>query len=347
MKIRMDGVGKVGSGQIVGVGALLMAVIALAGCEGGCRRPSEPGTGARRDVKRAEPSNPPVQGTPAAQDSAAKSQPTSSPTETPIAPEKDDSPKKPTPGGAGAAEPAQSSSPPAGGETAPPVRVTDPKLTLPKEGAEIERISRDLSGLWESIYTFSADVETDMQRAFEGAGHTKGLGHYDYLRAPADRPKIRFGMRNGIAFQMNDEHFIAPEMVNWVTDGEFLYQETKQPDVHRVDKRRYDPSFVLQLGGRDLWDRLREENVLSLREESKLDGRDVYVIDATAKDGGIRSVHKFDKVTGARLEWDEYGDDSKPVFHVKLFNVSLTPQFPTGHFTFTMPEGATLHDETK
>ncbi len=305
--------------QSVAFGGVVAAAVALTGCEGGCRKspaptqqdPPKPATSSKEPAPSANPNS--------------------------------ERPTTPTPS-AGAGTAPATTAPPATAKATP---VIEPKTTLPKEDPEIDRVCRDLIKRWDSVPAFSADVETNMARAFDGPGSTSGKGRYDLQKQPGGNPLIHYAMRNGIAFKINDEDYVAPELIHWVADGKFLFQLTKQPDVFRVDKRHYDPSLILQVGGRDLLERLREENVLLLREETQVDGRDAYVIDAVAKDGGNRSVHTFDKVTGARLLWQELGTDPKPVFSVKLFNLSLTPGFPEDHFTLVVPDGATLNDETK
>lgn len=313
--------------RCAGISGLLLILVALTGCEGGCRKTQDPA------ATKSEENKPVASSKQSAPDAnpQAEQPPTTTTSKTDSA-----NSKSPV-----TSSPSTSAEP-----QAKTTSVVEPKPALPKEDPQIERVYRDVLKLWDGVSVLSADVETEMQRAFEGPGHTRGLGQYHLLKVPGANPRIRYAIRNGIAFQMKDEHYIAPERVQWIADGEFIYQETQQPDVHRIDKRRYDPSLLLQVGGRDLFDRLREENVLSLREDAKLDGRDVYVIDAVAKDGGVRSVHTFDKTTGVRLQWDELDDNSKIIFHVKLYNLSLTDEFSADHFTFVMPQGAEMHDET-
>ena len=206
---------------------------------------------------------------------------------------------------------------------------------------------------WARTHSFSATVQIFVDQAIGRPGSTSGDGTYDLLKE-GDKTKIRFYMANALRIDIAIEHsdLRTAEFLYWVTDGTVLYQSTHQAKKYYVvNKTWYEDKDILHVGGPPLMYTLRSERRLESVEDEELDGRAVVVFKAVPPDGDWFELHYFDKETGIRLKLVEFdsGSDSDSVkkFELTLTELNMNVEFEPDHFTFEIPEHATLVDKTK
>jgi hypothetical protein len=233
--------------------------------------------------------------------------------------------------------------------TAPTTTGTDRASSTPKAPVIDEKtqwVIADLVARWDTLRAFSASVATELPTAAGKPGTTKGQGTYEWAKRD-DELLLRFGLLNTLRIARGDAKFFRTnEMLVFVYDGEFLYSQLHQPKFKKTTKSPYEPDRVLQIGGRELFRSLSETNSLKLVGEEMVDGRAVHIIEATPIGGAGNAVHYFDKQTGARLKMIERDETGKAKLTLTLSDLHTNPEFSEDHFTYKLPEGFELMDET-
>lgn len=206
----------------------------------------------------------------------------------------------------------------------------------------------ELTARWDELQAFSAAVDTELPQAAGNPGKTRGKGSYEWVKRGAKR-LIRFGLVNTILIDHGQaKRTRTGEILVFVYDGEFLYSQLQQPkDYMKTTKSRYEPDRILQIGGQDLFRGLVENNFLKLGSEETIDGRAVYVLEATSTTGKGSAVHYFDKLTGAQLKMIVRDETGNAKLTVTLTEINTTPEFSEDYFSYKLPEGFELIDKTK
>jgi len=213
--------------------------------------------------------------------------------------------------------------------------------------AKIKTVIAELTARWDELQTFSAAVATELPQAAGNPGKTLGKGTYELAKRGAKR-LFRLGLANTLWIDHGDAKSTQTgEILVFVYDGEFLYSQLQQPQhFKKTTKSRYEPDRVLQIGGQDLFRGLTENNILKLGPEEIVDGRAAYVVEATPTTGKGSAVHYFDKQTGARLKMMVRDESGKSTLTLTLSDLNTSPVFSEDHFTYKLPEGFELIDET-
>ncbi len=234
----------------------------------------------------------------------------------------------------------------------PETTQTQPSQSTPGQGTSAADALKALDAVeqaWARTHSFSAKVETFVAQAIERKGKTVGDGTYDLLKE-GDKTKIRFYTENVLHIDIGKEHsdLRTAEFLYWVTDGIVLYQSTHQAQKYYVvTKTWYEEKDILQVGGPALMYTLRSERRLESVEEDVQEGRPVVVFKAVPPDGDWFELHYFDKETGIRLRFVEFDNDDVKKFELTLSELKTGVEFEPDHFTFEIPELATLIDKTK
>jgi hypothetical protein len=204
----------------------------------------------------------------------------------------------------------------------------------------------DLIAKWDQVQSGSVVIGTKLPDAATLKGYTTGRGTYDFLKR-GGKLLIRFFMQNNLHFRTAELAFMSThELLFFVHDGQFLYYQLQQPQqMKKATKSKYSPEKVLQLGGRDLFDQLRKHDLV-LGADEDVDGKSTYVIEAAPVEGAWKARHYFDKQTGIRIQHLEFDAEGNESFRLTVTEVNLQPEFSEGHFTYKLPEGFELTDET-
>jgi len=259
---------------------------------------------------------------------------------------------------------------------------TSGAVTRPPPGGEaaeaaLQSVIDKLIAKWNEIDAVSVSFKTRLPEAAGSPGSTLGTGKFDYVKIDAGI-RIWYWMFNELWFdQEGGKKILTAENLISVYDGEFLYQQVAQYEFLQTTKTRYHPDKILQIGGVELFRRLRELNTLrpvgeetltgslipketEAPEETKglegrqtagdvgfLEGMETYVIEATPKDGDWKETHWFDKETGIRVRLLQTGKEETPALLLEVIGIDLDPKFDDDHFVYKLPEGAELIDRTK
>ena len=229
--------------------------------------------------------------------------------------------------------------------TGPDSTPSTPKAPLLDE--KTRTVIAELTARWDELQAFSASVATKLPQAAGNPGETKGRGTYEWAKRGGKR-LFRMSLGNTLWIYQGDAKTTRTgEMLIFVYDGEFLYSQRQLKQFEKTTKSRYEPDRVLQIGGQDLFRGLTETNILKLRPEEMVDGRDAYVVEATPITGKGSAVHYFDKQTGVRLKWIERDETGKAKLTLTLSELNTTPEFSEDYFTYKLPEGFELIDKTR
>jgi len=204
-----------------------------------------------------------------------------------------------------------------------------------------------LTGQWEGVQSCSLKIETNMKQAIEGPGTTQGTGSFDYSRKDPI-PLVKFGMVNKLHIYYDQtKRYQTMETLDILVDGEFMYSTLHQPKHWVATKTAYDPLQILPFGGPLLWKDLTEHYALSLQPDELHLDRPVVVIQGLPIDGdNFISRHYFDKESGIRVKLTHVDSEGRTKLSIEVTEMTLNTTFPEGHFTFVLPEKATLVDKT-
>ena len=206
----------------------------------------------------------------------------------------------------------------------------------------------ELTTRWDELQAFSAVVHTELPQGAGKPGKTQGNGTYEWSKR-GEKRLIRFYLVNTIRIETGEAKVLrTAEILNFVYDGEYLYSQLQQPRTFKqTTKSRYEPDRVLQIGGKELFRDLSENNSLKLQPEEMLNGRASYVIEATPTTGTRSSIHYFDKQTGVRSRMIERDETGKATLTLTLSEFNTSPEFSEDYFTYKLPEGFELIDKTR
>ncbi len=225
---------------------------------------------------------------------------------------------------------------------------TTPQLAdRPVVDERLAAVIAELTEKWDRVQSVSAKVQTEIPNVAGLPGDTKGNGTYDLLKKDG-KTLIRFSLANNIRYEKSEDTNIrTAEYLHFVHDGSALYFQSQQPKkMKKTTKSKYSPARVVQIGGAELFRSLTENFNLKLAPDETVDGIPTYVIEATLVGQKWKARHYFDKATGIRVRQVEFDEQGKDSFFLSLSEINLTPQFSEGHFTYNLPEGFELIDET-
>ena len=135
-----------------------------------------------------------------------------------------------------------------------------------------------------------------------------------------------------------------------VNDGEFEFTLTDTGERKQADKRKPDPSQNV-IDFKSGYAELKKNYDVKLLPDEKVDGRDVFVIEATPKEAGnnpiARLVFYFAKDLGLAVKMTGHNKEGAEVIRSAITEVKLNPEFAADRFTFKAPEGIEVRDLTK
>lgn len=134
-----------------------------------------------------------------------------------------------------------------------------------------------------------------------------------------------------------------------VSDGDFLYVMSDQMGQKMVVKQKYDPSVTGE--AKTMFETLRREHALKLLPDEKVDGAEVYVIEATAKSADMQPINKtvlyFRKDNGLPVKTVGMDKKNQPVSSSATTDIKLNADIKPERFEFKAPEGVQVIDMSK
>lgn len=229
-----------------------------------------------------------------------------------------------------------------------PSKSNTPPSPPQREGKVDEKLTPIIAELvanFDKHEGITAKFKTELAMAASGPGSTKGDGTYDCKKQDG-KLLISLWLTNAMNIFTADKNLFSVERIDDMYDGEFLYKRLQQHQLKQLVKRNYSHDGILQIGGRGLFEPLRQKNDLKLLPDETLDGNAMVVIEATPLSGGWKGKHYFDKSTGIRHKFIETDAAGVPQVTLTVSEIKLNPEFRADTFTPKAPAGFKFIDET-
>lgn len=220
------------------------------------------------------------------------------------------------------------------------------------EVAEVEKKLSDMVGRYKTIaykMKTTSDVKTpemtmkmDSQGAFEAA--RRGDSWVSRMEA-----ETRTLQKDKEGKEQKDEGKILQ-----VYDGQYSWTYSEGQGQKTAMKMKADPKMVVSpFDVKAMFEMLRREFNLRLLPEEKIDGKAVWVIEATPKKanseemGDIgKSLSYYRKDTGIVTKGVTFDRSGKPVSTTTFTDVRTNAEFPPERFVFKAPPGVEVMDMT-
>ncbi len=133
-----------------------------------------------------------------------------------------------------------------------------------------------------------------------------------------------------------------------VNDGEYAYTYSEAMGQKTAMKLKADPRASI-LGDESFMQNLKKDHDVKLLPDEKLDGKSVWVIEATPKKPGMigKFMYYFDQECGIALKTVGKSPEGKDFTVTTLSDVKLNADLSAERFVFKAPEGVTVQDMTK
>ena len=174
----------------------------------------------------------------------------------------------------------------------------------------------------------------------------------EYARRPANKWASRIEAKMKTVRKVGDqkEEKEDSSMLS-VYDGQFAYTLTEVPNYKSAVRSKPDPKHNMNpLDGKALLDLMHKDYNCKLLPDETLDGKDAYVIEATAKKPSeapgvpVRFVSWYEKKTGVAIKTVTYDKAGKAVSTTITTAVEPDADIPADRFVFKTPPGVKLAD---
>ncbi len=208
-------------------------------------------------------------------------------------------------------------------------------------GATIEDVEKQVREARKKFDTLTAKVEqhtTTKQMGAEMTITAKGT-----LEAMNKDDKELSRMEMSMKMEMaGGGHQMEGKMVT-VSDGVYAYALNDMMGMKNVVKQKAENTDLP-------WQPMKEQYDLKVLPDEKLDGQDVFVVEATPKqkeaEGPSRMVFYVRKDLGVAVKTVVYGADKEPMSTTTVSDIKTGVELSPERFKFEVPEGAQVMDMT-
>ncbi len=206
---------------------------------------------------------------------------------------------------------------------------------------ELAAVEKALSKAWGNLKSMTADME--MNVAMAGIS-TKMKGTVEFVNKP---DKELFRMEMTIESNMGGQKMEGNSTT--VYDGEFVYMLNEMMGQKSVVKQ--DPGVIAQSpAGKRMFEGLKEKNELKVLPSEKVDGKDVFVIEAVPKGTGPQPVARMKiflaKENGIMVKMLGYDNAGTEFMTTVYSNIKINPKIDESRFVFKAPDGVQVMDMT-
>ena len=216
-------------------------------------------------------------------------------------------------------------------------------------GETLESVEKKIIAVWDKHTSMSATMamSTNMEQMGQKMS-MKGSGQVEMMKT-GDKELSRMEMTSkmdmgeGAAATSIESKSLA------IDDGEFTWMLQERMGQKRVIKAKTGKKQ--QMGGKQMFQTLREMYELKLLPDEKIDGRSVYVLEGVPKQPmpqmPIKNVLMyFDKEYGAMVKMVSNNAGGQAVQTMAFTNIKLNPKLDPKRFVFEIPEGVPVMDRT-
>ncbi len=202
-------------------------------------------------------------------------------------------------------------------------------------------VEKKILDAWEDLHSMTAKMNLEMTY-YSRKIHTSGS--VDYWKA---------GGKNLLRMEMHmTQSAGGPELktsTTSVSDDEKTVAIRESPDGTIVTKER-PTSRLGSPGGRMMFDDLKEKNKLAVLPDEKLEGMDVFVIEATLKDSTNQPYEKakiyFAKKTGMLVKLSGINGIDQEILTLTYSDIKINPKIDPDRFVLIPPADAQIIDNT-
>jgi outer membrane lipoprotein-sorting protein len=215
---------------------------------------------------------------------------------------------------------------------------------------DVDAVEKKIIAAWgkQQSLTAKVNVVTRMELGTIVA-ESKSEGTYAFLRQ-GDKILARTELKSTMIQKAGDKETKTEQKVTHVIDGEFAYTLSELDGQKMAVKAKIEPQTVGD--PKAVFENLRKKSELKLLPEETVEGRKVYVIEATPKEktpgGSPRETYAFDQESGFLVRQIGFGPDDKPMTTQTFSDLKLDVKLePDSVKKFAVPEGVELIDQTK
>jgi len=177
----------------------------------------------------------------------------------------------------------------------------------------------------------------------------KGDGTLETQRE-GDKQLIHMELKNAMTRKAGGQETKMDQAMTLIADGEFAYTSSDAMGKPTVVKTKIDAMMTGE--PKALLAEFRKQNELKLLPEDSVDGRKVFVIEATPKEkraapgAPVKMILNFDQEHGVMVKSAALTEDGKPVNTMTYSDVKFDVKVDPDRFKFKAPEGVEIIDRT-
>ena len=206
----------------------------------------------------------------------------------------------------------------------------------------LEVVEKNVAEKWSQVKSMTAKMTSDSN--FEGQP-LKSFGPIEFMNDNG-RELVRLELK--IQRPLPDR--VAEALTTMLYDGAYLYTVTDHSGTKAAAKQRPENLHIAP-GGRRFFQLLRKNNALRVLPDDKLEGQDVYVIEARPKSPTPQTADtiKFflSKETGMMLKSVGTDANGNVVITNSYSDIKLNGPATAERFKFEPPPGVDMIDATK
>ncbi len=221
--------------------------------------------------------------------------------------------------------------------------------TLPVAVAdELEKVEKKLTAAWKKHKSMTAKFTMVMKMEQPGfTAESKTEGSQEVMKK-GDQLLFHLEMTSSTVQKVGDQETKTEAKVTTVSDGTYAYALSEMMGRKMAVKTKVDPQSV---GDPEAtFKSLREDYTLKLLPEETVDGKKVFVIEATPKQaqptGASKKVYYFLQDDGVLLKFVASDQAGKPMTTMTYSDIKFDVKIDPQRFVFKAPEGVQVIDQT-
>lgn len=213
---------------------------------------------------------------------------------------------------------------------------------------DLATVEKQIAQAWDKHKSMSAKIAltTNME-----AGGTllegKGEGTIEFVHK-GNKLYLRQELKNTMPQPVGGGTKMEQNML-MVIDGEYAWTLSDAMGQKMAMKTTIDPRMTGEPKG--LFAELRKDHELKLLPDETLDGKKMYVIEATSKEktagAASKALYYFDRDSGFLVKMAVQSLDGKPTMTTSYSDIKYDVDINPDRFVFKVPEGVEVHDMTK
>ncbi len=218
-------------------------------------------------------------------------------------------------------------------------------------GDDLETVEKKIAEAWNKHRSISAKVALVNRILLMGENReSTGSGTYEFIK-DGDRLRSRLELKSKMTHKVGEEERVIEQQMTMVSDGETAQTLYEAFGKKQVFKTKVEPYLTGEPKAR--LEQLRKVNDLKLLPEDTVDGRKVYVIEATPKlppqqatpDKSMRQQIYFDQETGFLVKLVGLDAEGKPITTMTYSEIKIDVPIDPDRFRLKIPEDAEVVDE--